>query len=417
MKKLYLLIAAFAEMAHAALFNYMARTGMVLGANTLTNLIPTLYDALDVVSREQVGFIPAVSRNSSAERAAKDETITIPIVPANSAVDITPGLYAPDNGDAVIGNTTMTISKSRMVPVRVNGEEMKGLNNAGTGGGIMAQRFAQAFRTLSGEVESDLAALHLTASRAYGTAGTAPFGTAGDLSDIAQGIKILEDNGAPLSDIQAVFGSAATANLRGKQSVLFKVNEAGTADLLRRGVIGMLEGAELHNSSKVLTFTKGTAANATTTNAGFAVGATLIGTAAAGTGAILPGDAITFAGDTNVYMVAVGAANVAGALNTLTLQEPGLRQAIPAAATAITVVGTSARNMMFSKSAIQLITRTPAMPEGGDDADDVMEITDPVSGLSFQIAVYRQYRQVKYEVGLAWGVKNVAPRHTLNLLG
>jgi hypothetical protein len=416
MRKMYLFVLALADQLHAYLFNYMARTGLVLGANTLTNLIPTLYESLDVVSRELTGFIPAVARNSNAERAALNETITIPIVPANSAVDITAGLYAPDAGDATVGNTTMTISKSRAVPVRINGEEAKGLANAGTGGTIMAQRFQQAFRTLANEVEADLAALHIYASRAYGTAGTAPFGTAGDLSDIAQMIKMAEDNGAPKSALQLVLGTSATANIRGKQSVLFKVNEAGTADLLRNGIIGRLEDCDLHNSGQVKTFTKGTAASATTDATGYAVGTTTLTLASAGTGTILAGDHLTFAGDTNIYTVVTGDADVSNA-GTITIAEPGLRIAMSAATKAITVVGTSTRNMFFDRSAIQLITRAPAMPEGGDMADDVMEITDPVSGIAFQIAVYRQYRQVKYEVALAWGVKAVAPRHIFNLLG
>ena len=65
----------------------------------------------------------------------------------------------------------------------------------------------------------------------------------------------------------------------------------------------------------------------------------------------------------------------------------------------------------------RLASRTPAMPEGGDTADDVMNVTDPVSGITFQVALYRQYRQVCYEVGLAWGVAAVAPRHSAIIMG
>lgn len=386
--------------------------------NTITNLIPTLYSAMDTVSRELVGFIPAVSRDSSAERAAKDQTINVPIVPAITAGDIAAAVTAPDDGNATIGNTTLTISKSRYAPVRWNGEEQRAIGLSGVAAQVTQDRFAQAMRVLVNEVETDLAALHIYASRAYGTYNTVPFGTAADLSDAAQMRKILEDNGAPSSDLQMVLGSSAIANIRGKQSVLFKMNEAGTDELLRRGILGDLQGFALRNSAQVKTaVTAGTNnGSATTDSAGYSVGATTITLASAGTGTIIAGDIITFANDTNKYIVATGDTNVANG-GTIVLQEPGLRQALPASAVTITTIAATTRNMAFSRSAIALVTRAPAMPEGGDSADDVMEIQDPVSGLAFQVAMYRQYRQVRFEVGLAWGVKMIAPRHCGILIG
>lgn len=85
--------------------------------------------------------------------------------------------------------------------------------------------------------------------------------------------------------------------------------------------------------------------------------------------------------------------------------------------TALTVGGNYTANMAFDRNAFLLASRTPAMPDGGDTADDVMNVTDPVSGITFQIALYRQYRQVRYEVGLAWGVASVKPEHSTIILG
>ena len=130
-------------------------------ANTLTSLIPTIYEALDIVSRERQGFIPAVTKNSSAERAALNQSILVPIVPATTAEAAnTPAVNAPDTGDQTIGNTEITISKSYHVPVRWNGEETRGLNNAGTFSTINRDRFAQAFRRLSNLIETDLASTY-----------------------------------------------------------------------------------------------------------------------------------------------------------------------------------------------------------------------------------------------------------------
>ncbi|WP_394551457.1 P22 coat - protein 5 family protein [Pantoea sp. SGAir0180] len=387
-------------------------------ANTLTGLIPTIYEALDVVSREQIGFIPAVTRNSSAARAALNETIMIPIAPQATLGDNTPAVTAPNTGDQNIGNVTMTISKSKHYPIRWNGEEQRGLNNAGMYGALLLNQFTQAFRTLSNQIEADLfSTVYQNASRAYGTPGTAPFGVAGDLSDIAQVRKILDDNGAPQTDLNLVLGSGAIANLRGKQNVLFKVNEAGTSDLLRHGIIGQLEGQMIRNSNAVQSVAQGTGSGYTTDTAGYAAGATQINLTA-GTGTILPGNTITFAGDANKYVVTGGIT----APGVVTIAAPGLRNAIAASATAVTVGATATPNLSFSSSAVQLITRSPQMPIGPDGkamdmAEDVMQVTDPVSGIVFDIAVYRQYMQLVYHVRLAWGCQAIKSNHIAMLLG
>ncbi len=386
--------------------------------NTITNLIPTLYAAADVVSREMVGFIPAVTRDSRIDRVALNQTVNVPVVGASTPVAITPGATAPDTGGVTPSNVAVTISNQYAVPIAWNGDEQIATSQTGIYDSVVTQRFAQAMRGIVNQVEADIAALHINASRAYGTYNVQPFGTAGDMTDFANMKKILKDNGAPQTDLRAVLSSSAIVNLEGKQSVLFKANEAGTDQLLREGVMGRLFGFGIGESAQVKTaVTAGTNNGAAQTNAaGYAVGATTITLDVAGTGTIIAGDIITFAGDTNKYVVKTGDTDVSNG-GSIVLQEPGLRQAIPAAATVITTVAATDRNMFFSKSSIVLATRSPYMPEGGDMADDVMDIVDPVSGLSFQVAQYRQYRQTHFEVALAWGVKVIAPRHLALLIG
>jgi len=380
-------------------------------ANTLTDLIPDLYKGLDVVSRELVGFIPAVTLDPDVSRAAVGQSVRSYVTPAASATDITVGVTPPDDGDQSIGNVPITITKSRRVPIRWNGEEERGVG-AGVNT-IRSQQIQQALRTLTNEIEADLAALHVHASRAYGTAGTTPFGTSGDYSDASNMFKILSDNGAPLTDRHLVLDTSAGANLRGKQAAS---NQAGTDSILRQGVLLDINGMAIRESAQIAMPTAGTAAGATTDAAGYAKGATVITLATAGTGAILAGDVITFAGDTNQYVVASGDADVSGG-GTITLQETGLRQALPASATAITVVATASRSMAFTRNSIVLAQRLPALPAAGDSAVDRATITDPRSGLSFEIAQYAQYRQMQWEISAAWGVKVIKPEHTALLLG
>ena len=381
--------------------------------NTLTNLIPSAYRALNVVSRELVGFIPSVQLDPSAEMLAVGQTIYIPQAPVNSAgKDITPAMAFPTAAYQTIGSKSHSLTKQRAFPFSWQNEERKAMDSGPGYLSINEQQIAQALRAAVNEIEVDIAvAAKNGASRAFGaTAGTAPV-----LADWAQAKKILDDNGAPSTDRTSVFDTTAGVALR-STSNLYKVNEAGDGgSLLRQGLLGNLFGFNLRESAQIQTTTKGTAASATVNADGYAVGATVLTLSSAGTGTILAGDIITFAGDTNKYVVASGDADVSNG-GTITLAEPGLRVAMSAATKAITVFGTSARNTAFSRNSILLSTRLPASVQG-DLATDRQVITDPLSGISFELSMYPGDRMVHYEVGVCWGVTVIKPEHLAIIVG
>jgi hypothetical protein len=383
-------------------------------ANTLTGLIPTIYAALDIVLREMTGFVPSVMRDFNGEQAAKGQTISWPVVPAQSAADIAPAATGPDPSDQTIAPDTMTISKARSATFHWNGEEQKSLGSLYDQ--ILVNQFAEAMRTLVNEVETDIAALYVNASRAYGTAGTTPFGS--DLSELAYVLKILKDNGAPISDLQCVINTAAGANLR-TLAQLTKANEAGGDETLRRGVLLDIHGFKIRESAQVKSHTAGNGTGfLVDLTDGYAKGETAIHLDT-GVGAILAGDILinTKTGrDTNKYVVKTGDEVTTGVDADIVLANPGL-QAAWSNNDPVAIGGNYAANLAFARQAIALMARVPAMPAGGDAADDVTVVTDPQSGLSFQVATYRQYRRVAFEVGLAWGVKVVKPEALAILLG
>ncbi len=383
-------------------------------ANTFPpGLIAPLYEALNSVSRTFVGFIPGVTRdNGNFSRAALGQTVTSFTVPTISGSDIVPSMVPPNDGDQIFGLTNLTISKSRYYPIKWNGEEELAVNNNGpTFAPMLRQQFQQAFNAAVTEVEQSLASTaYAAASRASGTAGTAPFGIASNLGDFARTAQILDENGAPNVARSIIVNSGAMANLRGSQSVLFKANEAGTDDLLRRGTVGAVEGFKIGYSPGIKAITKGTGAGYVLGTGTYPVGTTAL-PVTTGTGTVLAGDVITLAGDTYQYVVAAGAS----APGTISIQSPGLKIA-HAAGDALTIGGSFTPNIGFTQDAMVLATRPPALPLGGDMGEHQL-VLDDFSGLVFDVGRYVGYHQVRYEVGLAWGQAAVNPAHIALLLG
>ena len=386
-------------------------------ANTLTDLAPDLYAALDVVSRELVGMIPSVTVDARVNQAAVGQIVRSHVVPAaNALIDNTPAMAFPTAAYQTIGNQEIVITKSKSAPFSWQGNEQDLLASGAGYISVRANQMAQAMRKLVNDMEADLCALYATTSRAAGTVGTVPF--VSNTAALSAARKVLVDNGAPISDLQLVIDTNAGANLQ----TLFNINSArdqAAARLSDQGILTTIGSTQVRESAQINTPTAGAMASATSTAAAFTVGQTVIPLATAGTGVVAAGDVITFANDTNQYNVAsvsfAGANPASG--DTITLAAPGLRKAQGAATRAITVLAASPRNMAFSRSAIVLATRMPERPAEGDLALDVMTIQDPRSGIAFEVSIYPGIRMVTYHIGLAWGVKNIKSEHTAQLLG
>ncbi|MDF1685355.1 MAG: P22 phage major capsid protein family protein [Parvibaculaceae bacterium] len=382
-----------------------------MAENTLTDLIPSLYAGLNQVSREMVGFLPAASRHADADRAAVGQSVTVPIAPAANGSDITPSMTTPEPTGQTVSNAQVTITKARAYEFGFVGEAALGLNNNGAGyNTVQANMFAEALRGIVNEMESDIAlAAYKAASRATGTAATVPFASSAGITAAAQARKILNDNGAPMVDRSLVLNSSAAANVAANTNLTY-VNQAGDDKTLRDGVLGRLSGFNLRESGADLNHTKGTGSGYLVNSAGLALGDTTI-PADDGSGTILAGDVVTFAGDSNKYVVASALSG-----GSFTIAKPGLL-AVPDNDAEITVGASYEGSVAFSRNALLLAVRSPALEGGGDAATDRTTIEDLVSGLSFEVSRYAGYRKTRYEVAAAWGQAVIKPEHVGLLLG
>jgi hypothetical protein len=176
-------------------------------------------------------------------------------------------------------------------------------------------------------------------------------------------------------------------------------------------------GFNLFQSGNVATHTIGTLAGSPTLDStDYAVGTTTVTLASAGTGTIVEGDMLNIADQNNGiwYGVRTGDASVADG-GTVVLNNPGLQIAQTSNTSALTIAASYKANLAFHPSAIQLITRPPAM--GDDKAIGREMIYDDISGITYEVAEYPGFGVNVFHVRLAWGWKAIKQNHIAVLMG
>ena len=160
-------------------------------------------------------------------------------------------------GTTIAQAIEVTIDKSVQTSWHLTGEQIRSLENANSDKEWVRQLVAQGMRTLKNEAEEAAwKAVYKGASRAYGTLGTAPFGS--DINDIAAVRKILRDNGAPMADLQLCINTEAAYNLQ-KLAIYQQAQAAGSDAERRNGMFGKQFGFSIRESGQIGLHTAGTA--------------------------------------------------------------------------------------------------------------------------------------------------------------
>jgi len=385
---------------------------------SLTGLTEILYQARDLVAQEPAGFMQSVMVNGGSEGVSAGGTVTsIRTTEPTLETTYSPGMTPPDAADIVTSTESLVLNKYAGASIPLKGEQF--LQLANTVGSEMAlqQLYKQSIRKMINAIEAEVGiAAYQGASRAVGTAGTAPFGSNFEiLSDL---YKILEDNGTPMSDgmLSLVCNTAASANLR-KRSTLTNVGDAGTDATLRRGELLNIYNMSIKSSAGVASHTKGAGTGYAINNGNVVVGSTTLtvdgGTV--NTTGIRAGDVITVADDPSAgaYVVRTGLTAASG---TVGINFPGLRGLI-VNDKAVTIGNSYAGNVGFHKAAIELAMRPPAQPPGGDIGEEIGTLVDENTGLSFSARLYKGYGMNQIKLMCFYGVKVWKPEFVATLMG
>lgn len=372
-------------------------------ANSLTPLIPSLIASLQGVARSMTPIQDLVTMDPSLEGAAVNQSVTVPYTAPVTAGNITPGT-TPTGSDVTATSKSITITKARVAAFTLTGEDYKRM--AARGAEFRSEQAMEAMKTIIEEIWADgLAIAAKGAGYGLGTQGTNPFASNTDyMSDLK---KAFDDSKAPGTSRALIIDTTSDAAL-GKLGINNQVYQAGTDSILRTGEKLPLQGFRLPLTNLAYSHTKGTGSGYLVNKVGgHAIGESVI-TVDTGSGTILQGDVVTFAGHPRKY-IATGLSGT-----TLTLNAPLV--AAVADDEAITVGNSGTRLVSLVKSAVLFSVRPPALPPEGDSATGRILVRDPESGLVLSVATFKGPYQASYAVEAVWGGGVVRPERVWQAL-
>ena len=370
--------------------------------NTWIAVVPKLLAQALMTLREQIVMPRLVNRAYEVLAAQLGSTMDVPIPSAITATAVSPSNTPPSNVDSAPSSVAISLNQWYEAAFHLTDREEREVMQ-----GVIPMQASEAVKALVNKVETHLFGFYKAVYGFAGTPGTTPF--ASDLAAFTAARKTLHEQLAPFDPRYSVIGPDAEANalqLRAFQDASYR----GDTDGIVAGQIGRKLGSLWVMSQHVPTHTAGTGADYVVNKSdGQAVGDTAI-TVDGGTGTMLVGDIVTFAGHDQTYAVTAALAS-----NTFSIT-PGLKAAVADDA-AVTLKATHVANLVFHRDAIAFATRPLEGTVRPGLGSIVETAVDPVSGLALRLEVTRQHKLTRYAFDILWGAALVRPELAVRLAG
>lgn len=383
-------------------------------SNILTAILPKILATGFMGLRSRVMMTRLVNLDYSTEAAKKGSTIDVPISQTQTASDVVPAQVPSAPSDITPETVQIQMNNWKKTNFHLTDDEL---------GKIMGKehfiplQMGEAFEALAVAINQSVFAEYPGVYGYTGTAGTTPFS---DVTDATEARRILNLQKCPKATRRAVLDWDAEA----AALVLAQFSDAekvGSSNVKIEGEIGRKFGIDWNADDDVPTHTAGTITGALTIKTGTVepVGETsiVVTTNTVGSCALLEGDIISIAGDTQTYVVTADVAITAASTDGTIVIQPPLKVATTGDE-AVTVKADHVVNMAFHRDAFALAMRAPdAALKEVMKIENSFTMGDPVSGLVVRLELLRQYKQVVWELDCMWGTKLVRPPLATRIAG
>jgi hypothetical protein len=374
--------------------------------NTLTEVAPKLL-AQGLMALRQNSIMPRlVNRSYDAMAAMKGQTINIPIPSAITVQDVAPAATPPATADISPTSVAIPLDQWKEAPFELTDKDQNEIMD-----GTIPMMASEAIKGLCNTVDAYILGLYTDFYGYTGTAGTTPFSAAPanlDFSDATNVRTILNRQLAPMSDRRLVLDPTAEGKAL-NQRALQDQSWRGQGGVMNAGQIGSAIGMDWYMDQNVVTHTAGTITTGLISKAStsYAVGIkTILATTAASTGAcaLKVGDIITFAGDSQTYVLTAAATQAVAASDVTLSFEPGLKVA-HTGSEAVTVKASHVVNLCFHRDAIAFCTRPLDASNAAELGSIVQSAVDPISGLTLRLEINREFKRNRWSFDILYGGK------------